>query len=58
MRELQQPGDEPYKRIIIDELNLIFGEKLQSRLYWQESLKYTLKEKFEYGLISTITSTD
>jgi hypothetical protein len=26
-RELKQPGDEPYKQVIIRELNTIFGKK-------------------------------
>eukprot|EP01119_Soliformovum_irregulare_P021101 TRINITY_DN6964_c0_g1_i1.p1 TRINITY_DN6964_c0_g1~~TRINITY_DN6964_c0_g1_i1.p1 ORF type:complete len:1087 (+),score=286.12 TRINITY_DN6964_c0_g1_i1:199-3459(+) len=50
IRELRQPGDDAYKRVVIDQFNLIFSETAQSRTHWKTVLKDLLLSKFENSL--------
>eukprot|EP01087_Luapelamoeba_hula_P012489 TRINITY_DN3487_c0_g1_i6.p1 TRINITY_DN3487_c0_g1~~TRINITY_DN3487_c0_g1_i6.p1 ORF type:complete len:703 (-),score=108.99 TRINITY_DN3487_c0_g1_i6:22-2130(-) len=50
MRKLGMPLDEPYRRIIIDFLNLLLGHNDQSEEYWAKNLKTSLIRKFELSL--------
>ncbi len=44
-RNLKQPGDGPYKQIIVNELNLVFAKRIQSVAHWR-SLKQRVSSKF------------
>mmetsp|Transcript_25879 Transcript_25879/g.36402 ORF Transcript_25879/g.36402 Transcript_25879/m.36402 type:complete len:629 (-) Transcript_25879:2-1888(-) len=46
-RELAQPGDEAYKMLVIDQLNLIFGDRPQSHTFWNTVLKHRVAAKFQ-----------
>jgi hypothetical protein len=45
-RSLKQPGDEPYKQVVINELNLVFGKRMQSSVHWRNKLKEEVIKKF------------
>ena len=47
MRKLKHSGEEPYKKLIIERLNLIFGDVPASDSYWMGELKELLMVKFE-----------
>jgi len=50
VRERKQLGDEPSKQVVVDELNLIFGDQPQSKTYWREVLTPLLARKFPGSL--------
>jgi len=50
MRKLQLPLEEPYRRLVVDYLNLILGHNDQSEEYWANNIKMSLVRKFEYAL--------
>lgn len=39
-------GDLPYKKMIIHELNMIFGNKDESQFYWNDIIEEQLLTKF------------
>jgi hypothetical protein len=46
MRMLRLPLEEPYRRLVIDYLNLIFGNTKESDLYWNRWLKSDIQMNF------------
>lgn len=50
MRQLKQAGDEPYKRKVIQEFNLVFGKTQASQFYWRTTLKELVMKKFDQSL--------
>lgn len=52
MEKLQMPSDEPYRRIAISFLNLIFGQTEQSTKYWATEISSLLGSKFGVTRIS------
>ena len=50
MRELRVPLEQPYRRVVIDYLNTVFGNGADSRAYWAGSLKRRLHKSFTFGL--------
>ncbi|PRP82853.1 hypothetical protein PROFUN_04716 [Planoprotostelium fungivorum] len=45
-REVKTQGDVPYKKMIIRELNSIFGNRDESSAYWSHMIYNSLKRKF------------
>eukprot|EP01103_Thecamoeba_quadrilineata_P017072 TRINITY_DN5918_c0_g1_i1.p1 TRINITY_DN5918_c0_g1~~TRINITY_DN5918_c0_g1_i1.p1 ORF type:complete len:585 (+),score=95.88 TRINITY_DN5918_c0_g1_i1:3-1757(+) len=50
MKELKVPLQEPCVRVVVDYLNLVFGESPASDAYWNSELKQGIHMKFEEGL--------
>eukprot|EP01103_Thecamoeba_quadrilineata_P012142 TRINITY_DN3060_c0_g1_i2.p1 TRINITY_DN3060_c0_g1~~TRINITY_DN3060_c0_g1_i2.p1 ORF type:complete len:601 (+),score=88.67 TRINITY_DN3060_c0_g1_i2:86-1888(+) len=50
IRELKVPLQEPYVRVVVDYLNLVFGESSASDRYWNTELKIGIQKKFEEAL--------
>eukprot|EP01117_Protostelium_nocturnum_P012592 TRINITY_DN4634_c0_g2_i2.p1 TRINITY_DN4634_c0_g2~~TRINITY_DN4634_c0_g2_i2.p1 ORF type:complete len:1322 (+),score=514.36 TRINITY_DN4634_c0_g2_i2:78-4043(+) len=50
MKKLRQTGEEPYKRMIIRYLNILFGDVTMSKDYWAKDLKELIIKKFPVGL--------
>jgi hypothetical protein len=45
-KELRIPVEEPYRRLVIEYLNLVFGDTMQSELYWNNSIRSDIKRIF------------
>jgi tetratricopeptide (TPR) repeat protein len=52
MKSLKLPVDEPYRRLVIDYLNLVFGESDASQAYWATEVKTQITVKYVRGLTS------
>lgn len=50
MIKLKQTGEEPYKRMVIRILNILFGDNSLSNEEWNGALRQRVNSKFEYGL--------
>lgn len=50
MKQLKLPLEEPYRRLVIDYLNLVFGSNKESDNYWNTWLKSDLIMNFEAAL--------
>ena len=50
MKSLRLPVDEPYRRLVIDYLNLVFGESDASQAYWATDVKSQIQEKYVRSL--------
>ena len=50
MKEIAVPVDEPYRRLVVDYLNLVFGNTKQSEEYWDGVLKEDLRVNFPKSL--------
>jgi hypothetical protein len=50
MRKLKVPLEQPYRRLVVDYLNLVFGESAKSDRYWDLRLKKKLLQKFARAL--------
>jgi hypothetical protein len=50
MRDLRVPLEQPYRRVVVDYLNTVFGNGAESRAYWAGSLKRRLHKSFMFGL--------
>jgi hypothetical protein len=50
MQSLKRPLEEPYRRLVIKYLNLIFGDSAASEAYWNDHLKLDMKRNFIMSL--------
>ena len=50
MRELKQPLEQPYIRIVLDFLNLVLGNNLKSQEFWKAVLIQKLNTKYELSV--------
>lgn len=50
MKQVKLPIEEPYRRLLIDYLNLVFGSTKESDAYWNKWLKEDLTMNFENAL--------
>jgi hypothetical protein len=49
MQELKLPLEEPYRCLLVDFLNLVFGQSLESTSFWNTTIKSYLASKFCYS---------
>jgi hypothetical protein len=60
MRKLSRlitvPLEEPFRKLLIRQLNLIFGRSSQSDRFWEEEIKIGVAAKFEQGLTEVETT--
>jgi hypothetical protein len=47
MKKLRKPLEEPYRKLVVDYLNLVFGNRPKSDEYWDTTLKREVMKKFE-----------
>ncbi len=50
VRQLKVPLEQPYRKLLVDYLNLVFGESAKSTRYWNEKLKSKLQHKYPRAL--------
>jgi len=50
MKRLRKPLEEPYRRLVIKYINLVFGNSVTSEKYWTEHLKQDIKRNFIMAL--------
>ena len=50
LRDMSRDLRQPYKQVVIDELNLIFGKRKISQYHWKLALKEAIKKKFVKAL--------
>ena len=46
MKNLRKPLEQPYRRLVLNYLNLVFGTAPSSNSYWEEKVKVDLESKF------------
>ena len=51
MKKEKMPLDEPYRKLIIEYINLVFGDSITSDEYWDRDLVAKLEQKFETSKI-------
>ena len=51
MQELKLPLEEPYRCLLVDFLNLVFGQSLESTSFWNTTIKSYLASKFCYNIL-------
>lgn len=50
MERLRIPLEEPYRRLIVDYMNLVLGNSEESAEFWNAPLKRDLLKKFEHAI--------
>ncbi len=56
MQEIKLPLEEPYRCLLVDFLNLVFGDSMESTVFWNTSIKHYMHLKFCYSINRSVSN--